>query len=87
MDIAIYTLGCKVNQVETQAMERELLGRGYRLVEFDGPADAYIVNTCTVTGVSDKKCRNIIRRARKRAPEGVVAVLSLIHISEPTRPY
>ena len=42
MDIAIYTLGCKVNQVETQAMERELLGRGYRLVEFDGPADAYI---------------------------------------------
>ena len=74
MDIAIYTLGCKVNQVETQAMERELLGRGHRLVDFDGPADAYIVNTCTVTAVSDKKCRNIIRRARKRAPDGVVAV-------------
>ena len=74
MDIAIYTLGCKVNQVETQAMERELAGRGHTLVPFDGPADAYIVNTCTVTAVSDKKCRNVIRRARKSAPDGVVAV-------------
>ena len=83
MDIAIYTLGCKVNQVETQAMERELLGRGYRLVEFDGPADAYIVNTCTVTGVSDKKCRNIIRRARKRAPEAVVAVCGCYAQTDP----
>ena len=77
MNVAIYTLGCKVNQVETQAMERELLRRGHALVPFDGPADAYIVNTCTVTAVSDKKCRNIIRRAR--------TALSLIHISEPTR--
>ena len=83
MDIAIYTLGCKVNQVETQAMEWELLGRGHRLVEFDGPADAYIVNTCTVTGVSDKKCRNIIRRARKRAPEGVVAVCGCYAQTDP----
>ena len=74
MDIAIYTLGCKVNQLETQAMERELAGRGHTLVPFDGPADAYIVNTCTVTAVSDKKCRNVIRRARKSAPDGVVAV-------------
>ena len=74
MKIAIYTLGCKVNQYETQAMERELLRRGHTLTGFDGPADAYIVNTCTVTAVSDKKCRNIIRRARKNAPEAVVAV-------------
>ena len=73
MRIAIYTLGCKVNQVETQAMERELLRRGYTLADFDGPADAYIVNTCTVTAVSDKKCRNLIRRARKNR-EAVVAV-------------
>ena len=74
MKIAIYTLGCKVNQYETQAMERELLRRGHTLVDFDGPADAYIVNTCTVTAVSDKKCRSIIRRARKNAPAAVVAV-------------
>ena len=70
MDIAIYTLGCKVNQYETQAMERELLRRGHSLTDFDSPADAYIVNTCTVTAVSDKKCRNIIRRARKNAQIG-----------------
>ena len=45
MKIAIYTLGCKVNQYETQAMERELASRGHPLVPFDAPADAYIVNT------------------------------------------
>ena len=74
MNIAIYTLGCKVNQYETQAMERELTGRGHTLVPFEGPADAYIVNTCTVTAVSDKKSRQMIRRARKQSPEAVVAV-------------
>ena len=66
MNIAIYTLGCKVNQAETQAMERELAARGHTLVPFDGPADAYIINTCTVTAVSDKKSRQMIRRARKQ---------------------
>ncbi len=74
MNIAIYTLGCKVNQYETQAMERELTRRGHALVPFEGPADAYIVNTCTVTAVSDKKSRQMIRRARKQSPDAVVAV-------------
>jgi len=83
VDIAIYTLGCKVNQYETQAMERELLRRGHRLAGFDGPADAYIVNTCTVTAVSDKKCRNIIRRARKGAPDAVVAVCGCYAQTDP----
>ena len=83
MNIAIYTLGCKVNQAETQAMERELAGRGHALVPFDGPADAYIVNTCTVTAVSDKKCRNVIRRARKSAPEAVVAVCGCYAQTDP----
>ena len=83
MKIAIYTLGCKVNQYETQAMERELLRRGHALTDFDGPADAYIVNTCTVTAVSDKKCRNIIRRARKNAPSAVVAVCGCYAQTEP----
>ena len=73
MNIAIYTLGCKVNQYETQAMERELAARGHLLVPFEGPADAYIVNTCSVTAVSDKKSRQMIRRARKRSPQAVVA--------------
>ena len=83
MKIAIYTLGCKVNQYETQAMEQELLRRGHSLTDFDGPADAYIVNTCTVTAVSDKKCRNIIRRARKSAPEAVVAVCGCYAQTDP----
>ena len=78
MNIAICTLGCKVNQYETQAMERELIRRGHALADFDGPADAYIVNTCTVTAVSDKKCRGIIRRTRKNGPEAVVAVCGLV---------
>ena len=74
MNIAICTLGCKVNQYETQAMERELVRRGHALVPFEGPADAYIINTCTVTAVSDKKSRQMIRRARKQSPDAVVAV-------------
>ena len=74
MDIAICTLGCKVNQYETAAMERELAARGHALVPFEGPADAYVVNTCSVTAVSDRKSRQMIRRARKRSPDAVVAV-------------
>ena len=74
MNIAIYTLGCKVNQYETAAMERELTRRGHVLTPFEGPADAYVVNTCSVTAVSDKKSRQMIRRARKRSPAAVVAV-------------
>ena len=74
MKIGIYTLGCKVNQYETQAMERELAVRGHEVVPFEAEADAYIVNTCTVTAVSDKKSRQMIRRARKRSPQAVVAV-------------
>ena len=74
MKVAICTLGCKVNQYETQAMETLLRERGHVLVDFEAEADAYIINTCTVTAVSDKKSRQLIRRARHRSPDGVVAV-------------
>ena len=74
MNIAICTLGCKVNQYETQAMETELVRRGHTLVPFDGPADAYLINTCTVTAVSDKKSRQLIRRAQKMSPHALVGV-------------
>ena len=73
MRIAIYTLGCKVNQYETQAMEQELRRRGHTLVSFEEQADAYIINTCSVTAVSDKKSRQMIRRCRKVNPHAVVA--------------
>ena len=74
MRIAFYTLGCKVNQYETQALEQIALQRGHSLVPFSGEADAYVINTCTVTAVSDKKSRQVIRRARKSAPDAVIAV-------------
>ena len=74
MKIAFYTLGCKVNQYETQALEQLLSGRGHTLVPFEESADAYIINTCTVTAVSDKKSRQIIRRTRKAAPDAIIAV-------------
>ena len=74
MKYAFYTLGCKVNQYETQAMQQLLLARGDTLGEFDGVCDCYIVNTCTVTAVSDKKSRNAIRRARKLNPNAVIGV-------------
>ena len=83
MRTAIYTLGCKVNQYETQAMEAELTRRGHTLVPFDGEADAYIINTCTVTAVSDKKSRQMIRQARKRSPHAIVAVCGCYAQTDP----
>ncbi len=74
MRIAFCTLGCKVNQYETQALEQLFAGRGHTLVPFEGEADVYIVNSCTVTAVSDKKSRQVVRQARKRAPDAVVAL-------------
>ncbi len=74
MKAAFYTLGCKVNQYETQALEQLFAGRGHTLVPFEGEADVYIINSCTVTAVSDKKSRQTIRQVRKRAPDALVAV-------------
>ena len=74
MKFAIYTLGCKVNQYESQALEKDLIARGYTPGRFDEACDFYIVNTCTVTAVSDKKSRNALRRARKLNPEAVIGV-------------
>ena len=71
---AFYTLGCKVNQYETQALERLFTARGHVLAPFEGEADVYVINSCTVTAVSDKKSRQVVRQARKRAPNAVVAL-------------
>ena len=57
MRVAIYTLGCKMNQYETQAMEQLLRQKGHQVVDFSQEADAYVVNTCSVTAVSDQKSR------------------------------
>lgn len=74
MRVAIYTLGCKVNQYETQAMERELAARGHQVVDFAAEADAYVVNTCSVTAVSDQKSRQVIHGVQRKHPGAVVAV-------------
>ncbi len=74
MRYAIYTLGCKVNQYETQAMEQILTERGHEMGDFSGLCDCYIINTCTVTAVSDKKSRNMIRRVRRTNPNAVIGV-------------
>ena len=74
MKFAFYTLGCKVNQYETQAMEQLLRERGHEIGTLSELCDGYVVNTCSVTAVSDKKCRGVIRRLRRNAPEAVLAV-------------
>ncbi len=74
MKFAFYTLGCKVNQYETQAMEKKLVSLGHTLGSFQEPCDGYIINTCTVTAVADKKNRAIIRRCRRENPNAVVGV-------------
>lgn len=68
MKIAFYTLGCKANQFETQALEQLFVQRGHELVPFHSFADVYVVNTCTVTALSDQKSRNAARRCRKLNP-------------------
>ena len=74
MKVAIYTLGCKVNQYETQAMEQELRSRGHEVVEFSESADAYVVNSCSVTAVSDQKSRQMLHRVHRDHPGAVAAL-------------
>ena len=68
--VAFHTLGCKVNQYDTQAMLESFQAAGWQVCEFDERADAYVVNTCTVTGTGDKKSVQIIRRVHRENPEG-----------------
>ena len=74
MKFAFYTLGCKTNQYETQAMERLLLEMGHEIGSFDDSCDGYVINTCSVTAVADKKNRAVIRRCQKAHPEALLAV-------------
>lgn len=71
---AFCTLGCKVNQYETEAMEELFVREGYKVVPFSEKADVYIINTCSVTNIGDRKSRQMIRRARKENPGAVIAV-------------
>ena len=77
MRFAFYTLGCKTNQYETQAMEQLLTELGHEIGQFDQPCDGYIINTCSVTAVADKKNRAVIRRCRRDNPDAVIGVCDL----------
>lgn len=73
--VAFVTLGCKTNQYETDALMDIFYKNRYEVVDFDDFSDVYVINTCTVTNVSDKKSRQMIRRAKKSNPDGLVVVV------------
>lgn len=72
MKAALHNLGCKVNAYETEAMQELLEGAGYEIVPFKEGADIYIINTCTVTNIADRKSRQMLHRARKMNPDAIV---------------
>ena len=83
MKFAFYTLGCKTNQYETQAMEQLLVQQGHEIGHWEDDCHGYIINTCSVTAVADKKNRAIIRRCRKMHPKAVIAVCGCYSQHEP----
>ena len=70
--IAFTTLGCRVNQYDTDSMRGLFAAAGYEEADFSGPADVYVINTCSVTHVGEKKSRQIIRRAKRNNADGLV---------------
>jgi threonylcarbamoyladenosine tRNA methylthiotransferase MtaB len=73
--ISFYTLGCKLNFSETSGIARNFIENGYRKIEFEEGADVVVINTCSVTDQADKKCRNIVRQAKRMSPGAFVAVI------------
>ena len=73
--VAYHNLGCKVNSYEMDAMMQSLKKKGYKTVPFDEKADVYIVNTCTVTNIADRKSRQMLHKAKKTNPEGIVVAV------------
>ena len=72
--VAFYTLGCKLNFAETSTIGKQFIKNGYQIVDFNETADVYVINTCTVTEGADKECRQIVRRALRKNPNGFIAV-------------
>ena len=83
MKAAFHTLGCKVNQYETESMREQFRAAGFETVGEDDFADVYIINTCTVTNIADRKSRQYIRRMKKVNPEAVIAVTGCYTQIEP----
>ncbi len=72
--IALHTLGCKLNFSETAQLARQLVAQGHSIVEWDGPAEVYVLNTCTVTQQAERKAHKLLRQVRRRSPEAIVVV-------------
>ncbi len=72
--VAFFTLGCKVNQYETNAMRQKFIESGYKIEEFENKADIYVINTCTVTNMSDRKSRQMLRRVKQQNNDSVLVV-------------
>ena len=81
--VALYNLGCKVNSYETEVMGQKLQEKGYRIVPFEQTADIYIVNTCTVTNIADRKSRQMLHRARQLNPRAVVVAVGCYVQTDP----
>lgn len=73
--VALHNLGCKVNSYELDVIEQDLKEAGYEIKPFDQPADIYIINTCTVTNIADRKSRQMIHRAKKENPGALVVAV------------
>ncbi len=73
--VALHNLGCKVNGYEMDVMQQMLQEKGYKIVSFDEQADIYIVNTCTVTNIADRKSRQMLHRAKKKNPDAIVVAV------------
>ena len=83
MNIAFHTLGCKVNQYESEALQEKFKANGHQIVPETEVADVYVINTCTVTGLADRKSRQFIRRLRKQNPDCILAVIGCYAQMEP----
>ena len=80
---AFHTLGCKVNQYDTQAMLEKFRAAGYEIVPFDADADVYVINTCTVTGTGDKKSLQLARRLRREHPDSALILAGCLAQRKP----
>ncbi|WP_434311097.1 tRNA (N(6)-L-threonylcarbamoyladenosine(37)-C(2))-methylthiotransferase MtaB [Hominifimenecus sp. rT4P-3] len=83
--VAFHNLGCKVNAYETEAMLQQLKTRGYEVVSFEETADVYVVNTCSVTNMADRKSRQMLHRAKKKNPDALVVAVGCYAQADPDR--
>ncbi len=83
--VAFHNLGCKVNSYETDVMQQKLLENGFRIVPFDEKADVYVINTCSVTNIADRKSRQMLHRAKKQNPDAVVVAVGCYVETDPER--